>query len=295
MASLKDIRKRIASVKNTQQITRAMKMVAAAKLRRAQETVTKARPYAMRLEGMLGDLAARSDTDGDAAHPLLASHDEKKNVELVVMTSDRGLCGGFNSNILRRAIRFVFENKDEYETIHISCVGRKGREFLKRRTGFEHGAYHEGILRDLRYQRAEDIAHDLSKRFIEGELDAVFLLYNRFFSALTQEVSLVQLLPIQPPEATSDEEALAQIDFLYEPSQQDVLGKLLPQHLSTQMWRALLESVASEHGSRMSSMDSATRNAGEMIDRLTLVANRTRQAAITSELMEIVSGAEALK
>ncbi len=295
MANLKDIRKRIASVKSTQQITQAMKMVAVSKLRRAQDAINAARPYADRLETLLGDLAG-ADGGGDSpAHPLLQRRERVRVAEVLVLNSDRGLCGGFNSNIQRRAMRFVHERDRDFDEIRISVIGRKGNDFFKRRTGFTAGTFHDGLLNDVTYPRAHSLAEDLSSRFLRGELDAVFLLYNRFHSVISQEVTLLQLLPIEPPEAQEDEAVSSGLDFLYEPSQDQVLTRLVPAYLTTQVWRALLESVASEHGARMSAMDSATRNAGDMIDRLTLIANRTRQAAITKELMEIVSGAEALK
>ena len=297
MASLKDIRKRIASVKNTQQITKAMKMVAAAKLRRAQDGVTQARPFATRIEGMLGDVLGRYEQpeDAPAPHPLLQPRDEIKRVELLVMTSDRGLCGGFNSNVTRAALRFLYDHSEAgpletYDHIQVSTIGRKGRDFLARRPGVVIGSHHAGVFEDLHYGQAEAIASDLISRYLDSDLDAVYLLFNRFHSAISQEVTLTKLLPLAAPAAS---EGLA-VDFKYEPTRDAVLSKLVPLHLTIQVWQALLESNASEHGARMSSMDSATRNAGEMIDSLTLVANRTRQAAITRELVEIVSGAEAL-
>lgn len=298
MANLKDIRKRIASVKSTQQITQAMKMVAVSKLRRAQDAITQARPYADRLEMLLGDLAGSGGGDDAPAHPLLQRRERVRVAEVLVLNSDRGLCGGFNSNIQRRAMRFVHEHERDFDEIRISTIGRKGNEFFKRRRGFTAGTFHDGLLNDVCYPRAHSLAEDLSARFLSGELDAVYLLYNRFHSVISQEVTLLQLLPIEPPAKDSlgeSGEVAPGVDYLFEPSQDQVLTRLIPAYLTTQVWRALLESVASEHGARMSAMDSATRNAGEMIDRLTLIANRTRQAAITKELMEIVSGAEALK
>ena len=295
MANLKDIRKRIASVKSTQQITQAMKMVSASKLRRAQDAITEARPYADRLEALLGNLAGASGDDDKPAHPLLERREHVRVAEVLVLGSDRGLCGGFNSNIQRRAMRFVHEHSHDFDEIRISMVGRKSNDFFKRRKGFTKGVFHDGLLADVRYPRAHDLAEDLSARFLAGELDAVYLLYNKFQSVISQEVTLLQLLPIEPPEEGATEEQQLGLDFLFEPGQDQVLTRLVPAYLTTQVWRALLESMASEQGARMSAMDSATRNAGDMIDRLTLIANRTRQAAITKELMEIVSGAEALK
>jgi len=313
MASLKDIRKRISSVKSTQQITQAMKMVAASKLRRAQQAITQARPYADRLDALLQDLSPNA-SEGEKIHPLLQRRAEIKKVEVLIFTSDRGLCGGFNSNLLRRAMRFVHEHEHDFEEITFSVVGRRGNEFLKRRTGFGFGEFHANLLSDVQYPRAHAMATGLSDRYISGEVDAVFVLYNEFRSVISQVVTLKQLLPVGAPiEALANDElaqagakaeapkkdeqasALQGVDYLFEPSQQGVLTRLIPAWLSTQVWRALLESVASENGARMGAMDNATRNAGDMIERLSLIANRTRQAAITTELMEIVSGAEALK
>jgi F-type H+-transporting ATPase subunit gamma len=297
MANLKDIRKRIASVKSTQQITQAMKMVAASKLRRAQDAVLQARPYADRLGALLAELAG-SAGEGEAAHPLLQQRGEVRRVEVLVFNSDRGLCGGFNANIQRRAMRLVVERGPDLEDLRLSLIGRKAHDFFKRRSGFSLGTYHEGLLTRLEYGEARRIAEDYARRFLAGEVDQVFLLYNRFRSVISQEVTLQQLLPIEPQAAGGDAGEAAGAgpqDFIFEPSQGAVLETLLPAYLATQVWRALLESQASEQGARMSAMDNATRNAGEMIDRLTLIANRTRQAAITKELMEIVSGAEALK
>jgi F-type H+-transporting ATPase subunit gamma len=299
MATLKDIRKRITSVKNTQQITKAMKMVAAAKLKRAQDAATDARPYGGGLERILAEVVSRSvDAEAPPPHPLLEMRSPVRHVELVVMTSDRGLCGGFNSNILRRASRFLYDNAGTYETITVSTIGRKGRDYFRRRTTVKQGSHHAGVFEDLRYEQAEKISEDLRTRYLspEHELDAVYLLYNKFISVITQEVTLDRLLPVEPPahEGAEGKGGLEAVDFKYEPDRDTVLDTLLPKYLTSKIWRSLLESLASEHAARMTAMDSATRNAGDMIDSLTLLANRTRQAAITTELVEIVSGAEAL-
>jgi F-type H+-transporting ATPase subunit gamma len=290
MASLRAIRARIKSVKGTQKITKAMKMVAAAKLRRAQDAVLRARPYAELIDDMLARMSSGTE---EAPHPLLASRPVKR-VEVLLLTSDRGLCGGFNSNVVRRMQRFVVDHGEQYEKISVSTIGRRGRDFAKRR-GITVRRDFPGFLGRLQYKQAQEVADDLVKQFESGEVDAVFLLYNRFQSALVQSVTLTQLLPIRPSAAPVDAGAALTADFLYEPSQVDVLRALLPKHLGMQIWRSMLESEASEHGSRMTAMDSATKNAKEMIARLTLIYNRARQAAITKELMEIVSGAEALK
>jgi len=288
MASLRDIRKRISSVKSSRQITKAMKMVSASKLRRAQEAIVRARPYAQHMEAVLSSLATRAEL---AAHPLLAVRPARR-VELVLMTSDRGLCGGFNANVIRRAQLFVEEERARSEQIEISTLGRKGRDFTRRRKIPVRRDY-PGIFAGLEFSRAEEIAKELAQHYVEAELDAVFLLYNEFRSAISQRVSLMRLLPVVP--RTVPEGSLLPTDYLYEPSRAAVLDNLLPQHLAMQLWRAMLESQASEHGARMTAMEAASKNATEMIDKLTLQFNRARQAAITKELMEIVSGAEALR
>ncbi len=289
MPSLRDIRRRISSVKSTQQITKAMKMVAAAKLRRAQEAITKARPYATLLEQSLTRVAARAGTEESAAHPLLASRPVKR-VELVVITSDRGLAGGFNSNVVRRAQRFLTENADKYEEITLSTIGKKGRDSLKARKVALRKDY-TGVHAKLSFDKAHEIAGELSARFLSGEVDAVFLLFNEFKNAIAQVVRLKQFLPVE----TGPAEATASVDFLYEPSRTELLADIVPRHLEVQVFRALLDSAASEHGARMTAMEAATRNADEMIGALSLQYNRARQAYITKELSEIVSGAESLK
>jgi F-type H+-transporting ATPase subunit gamma len=287
--SLRDIRNRIGSVKNTRQITKAMKMVAAAKLRRAQDAITRARPYAVLLEQALGRIAARAASEGHATHPLLSSRPVRA-AELVLITSDRGLAGAFNSNVTRRAQRFMTENADKYEQIQISTMGRKARDFLRARKTPIRKDY-AGIHQRANYETAAEIAREMSERYLAGEVDAVFLCYNEFKSAISQNVLVRQLLPIE----TQGEAEATGYDFIYEPSRQKLLEEIVPKHLAIQVWRALLDSAASEHGARMTAMESATKNAEEMIAGLTLQYNRARQAYVTKELMEIVSGAEALK
>lgn len=289
MPSLRDIKRRIGSVRNTQQITKAMKMVAAAKLRRAQEAMLRARPYADKIEEVLSAVATRADEE---AHPLLVRRPPRR-VELVVMTSDRGLAGAFNSNILRRAQRFLHENADRYESIQVSTIGRKGRDFVRSR-GIATRKDYVGVFEELTFDKAKTIAEELQAAYLDEKLDSVFLLYNHFSSAISQKPTLTQLLPIEANAGAEDEGGQLS-DFIYEPSRTAVLDELLPRHLAMQVWRALLESVASEHGARMAAMESATKNSGELIGKLTLQYNRARQAYITKELMEIVSGAEALK
>ncbi|OJH41357.1 ATP synthase F1 subunit gamma [Cystobacter ferrugineus] len=298
MASLRDIRKRIRSVKNTRQITKAMKMVAAAKLRKAQDAITAARPYAQMLDQIISDLVARSQGE-ELAHPLLSSRPERR-VEVLLLTSDRGLAGGFNSNVIRRASRFLYEKGNGVE-IELSTVGRKGNDFFrqrgqKMRKDFGH------LSQKPEYAQAAQVAEEMSARFLRGEVDAVYVIYNEFLSAINQKVTVSQLLPLQTLAAggaTTAAEAPAAtpalVDFKYEPGRQEVLDRLVPQAVAIKLYRSLLESIASEHGARMSAMENATSNATDMIASLSLTYNRTRQAVITNELMEIVSGAEALK
>jgi len=294
MPSLRDIRNRIQSVRSTRQITRAMKMVSAAKLRRAQDAILRTRPYAHLLDRMLAGVAARAEQDAQAPHPLLAVR-PTRTAELLVITSDRGLAGGFNSNIARRTQRFLVENGDRFEKVLLSTIGRKGRDAFRARRMAVRKDF-TGVLGDLRYERAEEIAAEFTGRFLAGEADAVFLCYNEFKSAISQKPVVVQLLPIENgARHEGTEEAPASVDFEYEPDRAALLGELLPRHVAMQTWRALLESAASEHGARMSAMESATKNAEEMIGSLTLQYNRARQAYVTKELLEIVSGAEALK
>jgi F-type H+-transporting ATPase subunit gamma len=288
MPSLRDIKKRISSVKNTQKITKAMKMVAAGKLRRAQAAILAARPYAQKMEDVLSSLALRAESQ---AHPLLAVRPPKR-VELVLITSDRGQAGAFNANVIRRAQRFLEENSGKYEKIELSTLGRKGRDFARRRQLAMRKDY-PGIFDSLSFDRADAIAKEIIAHYVDASLDQVFLLYNEFISAISQRVSLVQLLPIVPRKVGED--APPATDYIYEPSEDAVLDALLPRHLAMQLWRAMLESQASEFGARMAAMDAASKNAGKLIGTYTLVYNRARQAYITKELMEIVSGAEALK
>jgi F-type H+-transporting ATPase subunit gamma len=288
--SLRDIRNRIGSVRSTRQITKAMKMVSAAKLRRAQDAVLKTRPYAQLLDQALSRLAARAAAEEKVAHPLLAPR-EARTAEVVVITSDRGLAGGFNSNIARRTQRFMVENGERFETVALATIGRKGRDYFRARKIPIRKDY-AGVHAALAYEKAEAIAKEYTERYLAGEVDAVFLCYNEFKSAISQKPVVFQLLPIEP---APEKEGAAAIDFKYEPSREALLADLLPRHVAMQVWRALLESAASEHGARMSAMESATKNAEEMIGMLTLQYNRARQAYVTKELMEIVSGAEALK
>ncbi|PIE18831.1 MAG: ATP synthase F1 subunit gamma [Proteobacteria bacterium] len=284
--NLKAIRKRIGTVKNTQQITKAMKMVAAARLRKAQEAIERLRPYAYRTRDIIAQLAARTDFSD---HELLQQR-EPKRIELLILTSDRGLCGGFNANINRIAERYAAENVKGHEHIALDIIGRKGNDYFKRR-GIDVHTYFEDVLADVSQDKASEIAEVASTRFLDNELDAIYVVYNEFKSAIAQEVVVEQLLPVVPAD---DAEGHTELEFIFEPDQETIMDAVLPGHLTVQMYRMMLESVASEMGARMSAMDAATKNAGELIDRLTLQYNRARQAAITTELIEIISGAEAL-
>ena len=293
MASLKSIRKRINSVKNTRQITKAMKMVAAAKLRRAQESVLAARPYAEKLGEVLRRLAV---SGGEGAGPLTRRErrDSGERALLIVVSSDRGLCGGFNANISKAAEAFIRENNSRYSEISLVTIGRKSHEYLRSRADIRKN--YANVMSTLNYQTAALIAQELIDGFLADEYDEVFLLYNAFKSVLTQTITLKQLLPIGADEGTGDgTEEHGGLEAIYEPSREELLTELFPKHIEVQLFHAMLESLASEHGARMTAMDSATKNANEMIGKLTLQYNRARQAAITTELMEIISGAESIK
>ncbi len=296
MPSLKNIRTQIASKKSTQKITRAMKLVAASRLRRAQDAILAARPYANAVSEAVAQVALRA---GAEAHPLLERRSPER-ITLVLLTSDRGLAGGFNANIFRAVQRFIAEKKEPKDgstparEITLEIVGKKGRDYYRRRR--------QSITRETPAPTAEsathiaaEMAHVVTHEFHEGRTDAVFLVYNEFKSAVQQTVVIEQLLPVAPPAGTTEAQASGVLDFVYEPSKEKLLDGLLPMYVESQIYRGLLESVASELGARMTAMENATNNAKEMIANLTLQYNRARQAAITKELMEIVSGAEALK
>ncbi len=292
MASLKALKVRIASVKSTQKITKAMKMVAAAKLRRAQEAAEAARPYAQKMEAVLASLASRV-TVGPESPRLLAGTGSDKRHLLVVATSERGLAGGFNTNIVRAARRHAEALIAEGKDIQFYLVGRKGRAPLQRMFAGKIGPYHDlSAIKKLVFADAKPIAEDLIRRFEAGEYDVATLFYARFKSVLAQEPTAQQLIPVALPTGGAVEAGGAITE--YEPSEEAILAELLPRNIAVQVFRALLENAASEQGARMTAMDNATRNAGDVIQRLTLTYNRTRQAAITKELIEIISGAEAL-
>ena len=286
MANLKSIKKRIVSVKNTRQITKAMKMVSAAKLRRAQENVVAARPYAGKLAEVLERLAQTQESD---ASPLMVKRDTGRAL-LVVVTSDRGLCGGFNANLSKAAERFIKERSGEFQELTLMTIGRKGYEFLRNRHTVR--KHHGNIFSTLSYQTAALIASEIIEGYLAEEYDEVYVIYNAFKSVMTQDITLEQLLPVAPKAGDTDEVGT---EYIYEPSKAALLDELLPKHIEVQVFKSLLESLASEHGARMTAMDSASKNATEMIGKLTLIYNRARQAAITTELMEIISGSESIK
>ena len=293
MPSLKDLKIRINSVKNTQKITSAMKMVAAAKLRRAQEQAEAARPYAERMERVLSSLASAA-LGRDGAPVLLAGNGKDHTHLVVVMTSDRGLCGGFNSSIVRGARRLIRELKADGKVVKILCVGRKGRDQLKREFPADIIGTVEDIAKPrLTFEASNQVAIRIRHMFEHGEFDVCTLVYNKFKSAMTQIVTVQQLIPFAP-KAANENAAAPTASYEYEPDETEILAELLPRNIGMQVYRALLENGASEQGSRMTAMDNATRNAGDMINKLTINYNRTRQANITKELIEIISGAEAV-
>ncbi len=304
MPSLKDLKNRIASVKSTRKITSAMKMVAGSKLRRAQENAEAARPYAARMERMLSSLAGDL-TPSESSPRLLAGTGKEETILLVVMTSDRGLCGAFNGSIVREARRLIRQLEEEGKTVKLFCVGRKGRDLLRR----DHAdkivqAVSEIGRKRLSYDDADKINAKILEMFDGGEFDVCHLVYNRFQSAMTQIVTVKQFLPFAVPalsdvdsasgKKAAEERAAFQAALEFEPDEKSILEALLPRALAVAVYGALLESAAGEQGARMTAMDNATRNAGDMINRLTLNYNRSRQAYITSELIEIISGAEAV-
>ncbi len=299
MASLKDLRGRIASVQATRKITSAMKMVAAAKLRRAQEQAEAARPFAERMERMLASLGG-SVKGSPGAPPLIAGTGSDQTHLVVVATADRGLCGGFNANIVRRARQLIQSLEADGKTVKILCVGRKGRDQLRRFYGQKIVATKEGVgRRAVAFSEADEIGETVRQMFDAGEFDVCTIVYARFKSVIANVVTAQQLVPAEPPpplegDAAEEEDDLGGAVYEYEPSEEAILADLLPRNVSIQIYRALLENAASEHGSRMTAMDNATRNAGDMINSLTLTYNRTRQAMITKELIEIISGAEAV-
>ncbi len=287
MPSLIDIRRRIRSVKNTQQITKAMKMVSAAKLRKAQERVIASRPYAKILENILANVAAAAAGSDERvmSHPLLARRVEKR-VQMILMTSDRGLAGAFNGNLIKGATTFAAEHPGVQITYEL--VGRKGRDYFRRRDASVTGE-HIGVFNKVQLADARTISRNVSERFAKGETDAVYLIYNEFKSVVSQKITLKKLLPMTLPAGAST------IDYIYEEPPDQLLGSLLPNYVENAIFSAMLESCSSEHAARMTAMDAASSNAAEVIEKLTLYMNRVRQASITKEIIEVVSGAAALE
>ena len=288
MPSLLDMRRRIKSVKNTQQITKAMKMVAAAKLKRAQDRVTAARPYAQKMTEVLSGLSAK--VADEFSHPLLDARGDERYL-VVLVTADKGLAGGFNANVIKATQAFISQNGSK--TIEMMAVGRKGRDFFKRRNASINGEYLGLTGRGTaNHADAVEISNEIIKRFTEDEsIDKVFLVFTEFRTVLSQKPVIEQILPIPRVEPADGDEAGPEAEYIYEQPASEIFGRLLPKQVETQVYRAMLESVASEQGSRMTAMDSASKNAGELIDTLTLNMNRIRQAAITKEIIEVVSGA----
>lgn len=287
--NLRDMRRKIASIQSTQKITNTMKLVAAAKLRRAQDDILLMRPYAYKMHEMASSLALRANPD---LHPLLAKKGEGR-ILLLLVTSDRGLCGAFNANILKKAEGFVEEKQEKGQEVSILTIGRKARDYFKRRHQYQVArTFVDFFIKRVEYDQAAMVAELVTAEFVKGKYDAVYVIYNEFKSAIRQDVTVERLLPIESMEVREGEPL---VDFIYEPSPQEILDDLLPLHFKTQIYRVFLESYASEQGARMTAMDNATNNAEDLIKSLTLQYNKARQAAITKELLEVVAGAEALK
>ena len=287
MANLKEIKRRIQSVKNTQQITKAMKLVAASKLRKAQQAILEARPYAIKMMEVLNHLAARCNSD---VHPLLDVREGNRHL-LLIITSDKGLCGGFNGTIIRKTAQYLKDNEENENSLIVA--GKKGNDIFSNRpvTIIEELV---GWTKDFDHLKAQAIGENLATMFSENKIDKVSMIYNEFKSVMQQEVIVEQLLPVVPEKLEQNKDSYS-VDYIYEPDEESILDKMLKRYMTVEVYRAFLESSASEHGARMTAMDAASRNAGEMIDGLTLTYNKARQAYITKELIEIVNGAEALK
>lgn len=291
MATLRDIKGRIKGVKSTQQITKAMKMVSAARLRRAQENIINARPYSKKIGELLRHLLSAQK---DFENPLFVER-EVKSIALIVVTSDRGLCGAFNMNIIRTAEQMIKNDlTDFYQNgkLQLYCVGKKGNDYFSKRNYPVVGSY-PGIFSNLKFEFASGLIKELTNKYLSGEIDKVLVVYNEFKSVIQQKTTSVQIVPIKPFETEAGETAAP--DYIYEPNRTSIINALLPKHLNTQMWTILLESYAAELGARMTAMDMATENAKELIRSLQLTFNKVRQASITKEILEIVSGANALK
>lgn len=294
MPSLKEVRIRMASVKSTQQITSAMKMVAASKLRRAQNAILKMRPYAAKLKDILQNLSASIESGGDNVY---AQQRKPEKVLIVVLTSNRGLCGAFNSNIIKASLQCIADKyKHAYDSGNVSLmtIGRKGSEFFTKR-GFKVVSTHDSLYDALTWDNSSALAESLMKSFADGQYDRIEVVYNQFRNAAVQKITVEQLLPIEPPKADASHPQKSQADYIFEPSKEEIVTELIPKSLKIQFYKALLDSYASEHGARMTAMHQATDNARDLLKELNLAYNKARQAAITKEILEIVSGAEALK
>ncbi len=286
MANLKAIKTRIVSVKSTQKITKAMKMVAAAKLRRAQENLIKARPYSNHLREVIAEIAKRAEKEDSK---FLTTNSTGNDILFLVISGDRGLCGGFNSNITRDVKRFLLEKDGDFDKCDLTFIGKKSYESFKGKNEYNVSNFYKEFMDELSFDKARTVSDDLIEAFVGGKYKEVYMIYNEFKSAIAQEVILEKILPIETKEAKED----INIPYIYEPSKIELLDRLLNQYLTTEVYRALLESYASEQGARMNAMESATNNADDMISSLTLTYNRARQAAITTELVEVISGAAA--
>ncbi len=286
MANLKAIKTRITSVKSTQKITKAMKMVAAAKLRRSQEKLMKTRPYSNHLRLVISDISKKVEKKDSQ---LLTKNSETESILFLVISGDRGLCGGFNSNITKEVKKFLVQKKEDFDKCDLMFIGKKSYESFKGKPQYQIEKFYQDFMEDLSFDKAREISNDLTDSFISGKYKEVYIIYNEFKSAIAQEVILERLLPISADEVTEE----VNIPYIYEPSKIVLLDRLLNQYLATEVYRALLESFASEQGARMNAMESATNNADDMISNLTLTYNRARQAAITTELVEVISGAAA--
>jgi F-type H+-transporting ATPase subunit gamma len=290
MPSLQSLRRKIGAIKNTQKITKAMKMVAAAKLKRAQDRILAARPYGHKMRDVMANLSRRMNR---AAHPLLQKR-TGRTIEILIVTSDRGLCGTFNANIIRKAFEFIRDSEARGAKVALSVIGRKGREYFRRRPWPIRQQW-LGVFDRLSYEHGIDIGQDLIESYTKGTFDELYVIYNEFKSAIQQRVIVEKFFPIESLDQPGEGTIRLGGSYLYEPDEDELLAALLPKHFQTQAYRVLLESSAAEQGARMAAMDGASRNAGEIIKKLTLYYNKTRQAAITKELMDIVGGAEALK
>ncbi len=291
MANLKDIKRRITSVKSTQKITSAMKLVAAAKLRRAQQAIENARPYAVRMRSTLEEVSKGALEE---THPLLVAHEERRVLELVVVTSDRGLAGAFNSAVLKRAEAILNERSGSFETVGLTLLGKKANDYYARRRA-KQIRFNSPIDGDVSYEQAADVARELARRYVAGEVDEVILVYSEFVSTMTQTPTATQLLPFEPPASDGADTDAETSPHEIEPDPEALLAALVPKAVEIEVFRALLENQAGEHAARMTAMEAATKNTEELIESLTLQYNRARQAAITSELVEIVTGAQALE